>query len=327
MLSAILLAFIAIYFFAENKKSDAEINQISPVVSVKKNKIEKTKQQNETKEKATDKKFEIIFLGDLMFDRYIREISTQKGNDYVLAGLKDYLKEANLVVANLEGPITNEQSKSLGTKIGQAGHLIFTFTPNWAGTLNDFNIKLVSLDNNHIFNFGASGVASTKHYLDESKLDYFGLEEQPASKPFAVGEKNLFFVSFNQFRKTSYSQTLSEIKRIKSQTPDNLVVVYCHWGDEYQLTANKNQQQLAHEFIDTGADLVVGTHPHVVQNSEIYSGKKIYYSLGNAVFDQYFSTETEEGMGLKVIINDGQQPWQFQEQKIILRNNGQTVIQ
>jgi poly-gamma-glutamate synthesis protein (capsule biosynthesis protein) len=75
---------------------------------------------------------------------------------------------------------------------------------------------------------------------------------------------------------------------------DFLIVSY-HFGNEYQATSTLRQKTLAHLAIDSGADAVVGSHPHVVQELETYHGKPIAYSLGNFVFDQYFSTSTMAG--------------------------------
>src|SRR5690606_33310167 len=82
------------------------------------------------------------------------------------------------------------------------------------------------------------------------------------------------------------------IATLQTEHPDALIVVYPHWGEEYATTSSPRQQSLAHAFIDAGADAVIGSHPHVVQELELYNEKLIAYSLGNFVFDQYFSEET-----------------------------------
>lgn len=73
-----------------------------------------------------------------------------------------------------------------------------------------------------------------------------------------------------------------------------------HWGEEYSTKPNELQKKLAHSFIDAGADMVIGAHPHVVQTNEIYKGKHIYYSLGNYIFDQWFRPEVKKGLGVEV---------------------------
>jgi len=80
----------------------------------------------------------------------------------------------------------------------------------------------------------------------------------------------------------------------------DLVIVNVHWGVEYKHQHNKIQAEYGRAFIDAGADLVIGHHPHVVQGMEIYNGKPIFYSLGNFVFDQYFSSDTQEGLAVGI---------------------------
>jgi poly-gamma-glutamate synthesis protein (capsule biosynthesis protein) len=82
----------------------------------------------------------------------------------------------------------------------------------------------------------------------------------------------------------------------------DILVVSFHFGVEYS-PANTRQKQLAHAAIDAGADIVVGGHPHVMQRVETYNGKPIFYSLGNFIFDQYFSPYTLEGMVAEVSID------------------------
>jgi len=85
----------------------------------------------------------------------------------------------------------------------------------------------------------------------------------------------------------------------------DLIIVHIHWGTEYQHQFNQQQEKIGHALIDAGADIIIGHHPHVVQGMEIYKNKPIFYSLGNFIFDQYFSPDTQEGLavGLKLTNN------------------------
>jgi poly-gamma-glutamate synthesis protein (capsule biosynthesis protein) len=80
--------------------------------------------------------------------------------------------------------------------------------------------------------------------------------------------------------------------------------VAIHWGEEYRDVSNKRQQTLGRALIDAGADVIIGHHPHVVEEIELYRGKPIFYSLGNFIFDQYFSKETQEGLAVKISVGD-----------------------
>ena len=225
--------------------------------------------------------------------------------------MEDFLKQQDAVIGNLEGPITDNESVSINSQIGEPRHFKFTFQPDWAQTLEDKNIRIVNLGNNHILNFGEAGFEKTQEYLEQSRVEWFGdvsakICETGADCPdkSLIKELNgqrIGFVNFNQFTENSIMQTLASIKQLRSDA--DVVIVYTHWGTEYQSVAGEKIKDLAHQFIDAGADSIIGTHPHVVQNKEVYKGKTIYYSLGNFVFDQYFSPETKQGLGVQLMIN------------------------
>jgi poly-gamma-glutamate synthesis protein (capsule biosynthesis protein) len=82
-----------------------------------------------------------------------------------------------------------------------------------------------------------------------------------------------------------------------------VVIVYPHWGTEYKATPNAGQRTWAHRMIDAGADLIIGSHSHWAAAMEVYKGKPIWYSLGNFVFDQDWSEQTEEGLILELTFN------------------------
>jgi len=79
--------------------------------------------------------------------------------------------------------------------------------------------------------------------------------------------------------------------------------MFAHWGDEYTLNSNDFQKKVARSFIDVEADLVIASHPHVIQESEIYKGKYIYYSLGNYIFDQWFSEDVKAGLAVNFLFS------------------------
>ncbi|MDI6777680.1 MAG: CapA family protein [Patescibacteria group bacterium] len=267
----------------------------------------------------------ILFVGDMMFDRHIREAVAKYGSgkyNYVLEPMKEKLSEYDLVVGNLEGPITSNKSTSVNTKMGESKNFVFTFDPIVAKVLAENNIKLVNLGNNHILNQGEKGVEQTKKYLDETGVEYFD-----GSQSSTLGTENsvkLGFVSYNYSVPDSAETAIEEIKSVKEQS--DVVVVCPHWGTEYKTGDPGNSvRALAYRFIDAGADAVIGTHPHVIQASEEYQGKKIYYSLGNFVFDQYFQPETMEGLGVEITINPDRS-MEYGELKFEMTKKGQTIF-
>lgn len=269
----------------------------------------------------------LLFLGDLMFDRNIRQAAKKQGNDFIFEPLKNWLSENDLAIANLEGPITENRSVSVNTLPGEQNNFIFTFDPSLAGTLFSNNIKLVNLGNNHIINFGQRGLESTKQYLDSAGVSYFGAPANERSIAKDTKGVKVVLVNYNQFVGSvavERTAVIEEIKKTKAQA--DIVIVYAHWGTEYNSIANGAIKNLAHEFIDAGADLIIGSHPHVVQDKEEYQGKMIYYSLGNFIFDQYFSLEVKRGLAVKAKINLADKKMEFEETSLCLQNNGQTII-
>lgn len=269
----------------------------------------------------------IIFGGDMMFDRYIRQMSDQKGYDHTLDDLASIFSDADLVVANLEGPVTENDSVSLFSEIGSRDNYIFTFDPRILETLKSAKM-MVNIGNNHINNFGAEGISSTKSLVKKAQLNYFGDTGTPDEQRYYIKEINgqkIGFVNYNAFVKNAVENTISDIETV-SPNADH-VILYTHWGEEYSTYSREHEQQLAHHFIDAGADLIIGSHPHVVQESAVYKGKTIYYSLGNFVFDQYFSTETQKGLLVKVVIpTDAMRDIVFQEIPIAMNTRGQTHL-
>jgi poly-gamma-glutamate synthesis protein (capsule biosynthesis protein) len=276
---------------------------------------------------ASKKPVKLLFVGDMMFDRYIREAvkKYRKGDyNYVLEPVKEKLAEYDLVIGNLEGPITDNESVSIDSKMGESKNFVFTFDPAVAKALFDNNIKLVNLGNNHILNQGQKGVEQTKKYLNEAGVEYFSDQS-----PTLVNDKSralirIGFVSYNYSIPDSIDAAVEGTKSAKEQS--DIVVICPHWGTEYKVgDPGASVRALAHRFIEAGADAVIGTHPHVVQMSEEYKGKKIYYSLGNFVFDQYFQKETMEGLGVEITIKPDR-TMEFGEIKFEMTKRGQTIF-
>jgi poly-gamma-glutamate synthesis protein (capsule biosynthesis protein) len=216
--------------------------------------------------------------------------------------MSKYLDSFDLVVGNLEGTITELPSLSLSTVPGQPGNTTFTFPTSTGDLLFRHNVRLVSLANNHSLDFGRSGLESTRALLSAASVGFFGDPLDPSRKSIVkgVGGVPVAFVGFNQFLGVdSVQATVEEIERVK--TSADHVVVFAHWGDEY-VQANEFQKMAAHAFVDAGADVVVGAHPHVIQESEVYSGSLIYYSLGNFIFDQYWDDAVRTGLVLEALI-------------------------
>jgi poly-gamma-glutamate synthesis protein (capsule biosynthesis protein) len=242
------------------------------------------------------KEAKILFVGDMMLDRTIRTIGDKQGYDHLFSCVGGYLSGFDAVVGNLEGPITPAESKSLKTKPGEPGNTTFTFDPKVVSSLSKHNIKFVSLGNNHIMDFGREGLEITQVLLDKQDIVGFGSPIGSNAATTTINGKRIAFVAYNKF--LGQSDPKKTIDTIAKLDPGYQIVVYAHWGEEY-VPANETEKNLAHQFIDAGADLVIGSHPHVIQEHEEYKGRHIYYSLGNFIFDQYWIPEVRIGQGVE----------------------------
>lgn len=245
----------------------------------------------------------VLFGGDAMFDRYIRDVSDRRGGEYVFSCLTDTLRDADLVVVNLEGPITANESVSRSTRDGDHGHYQFTFPLRTAGLLYDHNVRVVNIGNNHIMNFGREGLLETKAALDYAQVEYFG--DPDVSEAERVLRKDvegvpLSFVNWSDWTSDKTDHTVAQVRAEKEV--GRIPIVYAHWGDEY-VPAPERTKVLARQFVDAGAVLVLGSHSHVVGEHEVYAGRDIYYSLGNFIFDQYFSDEVRTGALVRAVIS------------------------
>ena len=205
--------------------------------------------------------------------------------------------------ANLEGPITPNPSVTLGIKNAP---LQFTFDPSVAPELKSIGFTLFGLANNHTDNFGSQGLTQTRNYLAQAGLSYYGDPDNAdqISTIITVRGIKIGFVGFHEYSDKNLDRIFAEISRLRPIV--DYLVVFPHWGVEYQPNQDTFQEQVGHAFIDHGADVVISASPHVVQPIELYKGKPIFFSLGNFEFDQYFSDATSHGLALEVDLTPAQ---------------------
>ncbi len=239
----------------------------------------------------------ILFVGDIMLDRNVARHAMASSTTALFAGVFDLFKTADARVANLEGAIT------INPSIAQVDHTIlhFTFDPALAqAALAPLNLTAASLANNHTYDFYRGGYESTQSYLVAWGIKPFGhpYNTYSLSTTFDIRGKQFCLVGYHSLYDAGTAEVLAEIARLRPSCYK--VIVFAHWGEEYEPVAHMGQTEAAHSFLDAGADLVMGAHPHIVQNIEMYQGRAIFYSLGNFMFDQDFSWATTHGLAVKV---------------------------
>lgn len=251
-----------------------------------------------TKEE-NNSEFSFIIGGDMMFDRNIeyhfqgdklRNVMSEMGNR-VFWG-------TDLSLVNLEGPISRERLPYDNTK----GSMIFNFQPETTGVLQWLGINAVSLANNHTLNNGQKGLANTKEILTEAGIAYVGQDAKfndESIKQFTYGGVKVSVLTIDTLNTDTDLVPIIKSEKEKS----DFIIIMPHWGVEYEPIHHPSQESLAYKWINAGADLIAGSHPHVTQDAEIYNGKAIFYSLGNLLFDQDFSAETQRGLIVAGVYN------------------------
>lgn len=249
----------------------------------------------------------IYFVGDIMMTRGVKSsVIKNFSGDYnkLFLNLGD-LKNADILMGNLEGDVS-DKGKNVGSKYS------FRMEPSILPTLKEAGFDIVSFANNHVGDWSITAFKDTLGRLSEIDIlkTGAGLNKKEAEEP-AIIEKNgikFGFISFSDVGPVwmeAKTETAGILLASNPQMPEiiqnakskcDILIVSFHFGDEYKPIHNSRQEYLAHTAIDSGADMVIGHHPHVIQDIEMYKEKPIVYSLGNFIFDQYFSVETMQGM-------------------------------
>jgi hypothetical protein len=237
----------------------------------------------------------LVATGDVIPARWVDRQIRALGNDfhYPLAGTAELLREADLAVINLEAPLIE------GCPPQEANTFTFCGQPGFADALAEAGVDVATLENNHIGNFGAEGVAATEALLAEKGIDHADRDTLAARE---VSGLRFGFIAFNGVGEAFDREAIRLRIEEAVQEVDVLVAAF-HWGAEYVSlpqagpgVAPDDPVEIAHLAVDAGADLVLGNHPHWVQAVEVYEGKLIAYAHGNFIFDQMWSRETSVGV-------------------------------
>lgn len=267
----------------------------------------------------------LLFVGDIMLDRQIRAVMNARGPSYVFKDVFELLNSTDLTIGNLEGPITDGSSVSWGTAVGDPSNMRFTFPTSTPQTLVAQGFDLVSIGNNHINDFGTTGVESTKRFLRAAELSFVGDPLRTSDEPVIkeVRGVSVAFVGYNEFYGSDPQPTLASIREARRKEVDAIVVL-AHWGEEYKEEPPGHIRDTARAMSDAGADLIIGTHSHVIGVSEDIGKTRVYYSLGNFVFDQYFEERVRCGLVVRAVVEDGG-GITYEEERVGMERDGRTV--
>lgn len=254
------------------------------------------------------------FVGDIMLDRGVESaVSSHGGNDFkfIFKRVETELNNLDFLFGNLEGPVSDKG-------VEQGALYSFRMRPPAIEGLLYAGFDILSLSNNHTGDWGEIALKDTIGRLKTAGIAVVGAgsSAEEAYAPVIIDIKGVktAYLSFTESAGIYKGESVAlatdakvkeSVEWLKRSDQADFIVVHFHFGDEYQDKPNERQNKLSRLAVDSGADLVVGSHPHVTQTVEKYKDGIIVYSLGNFVFDQYFSDETMRGWLLKTHLKNG----------------------
>lgn len=295
--------FLSISSLFPVSKSLSPVITISPVpilTPLTLNSIFRKNSQNSMEK--NDRIISLITTGDVIPARSVNFKMVEKNDfTYPFAKTAQFLRSADLTLINLEAPLISD------CPVTNQG-MIFCGDQRFVEGLKYADIDIVNLANNHTFNYGETGLCETILLLERNNIGLSGIPESlNCSFPVAdfytkiVKGTKFGFLGFNILDNPPVTKILNAVKSAKNKS--DFLIVSFHWGAEYKSTPAKQTVELAKSAIDSGADLIVGNHPHWIQPLEIYKEKLIIYAHGNFIFDQQWSRETKTGIAVKILIS------------------------
>lgn len=233
-------------------------------------------------------------VGDIMLAGSGEKIYRKYGYDYPFAATRETLQQGDIIIGNLETPLTTAGAEFKDKKFR------FKTDPKAAQALKSAGFTHLSLANNHILDFGEEGLRQTLAALDAQAIIYSGAGLNLASaRKAGVIELNGVRVAFLSYSLTYPEEFFAGAEKAgtapgfapfftaditQAKKNADCVIVSFHWGGEGESTPKPYQVSAAHKAIDAGADIIIGHHPHVLQGVERYNDGVIFYSLGNFAF-------------------------------------------
>jgi poly-gamma-glutamate synthesis protein (capsule biosynthesis protein) len=247
--------------------------------------------------------FEIVAVGDISLARGVNVDLYTGRSESPLRYVAPLISRAHVAFGNLESPLT-KRAKRVADKGPHGGSIYLKGNPDYTFLLTEAGFDVLSLANNHIMDYGEQGLEDTLYYLEQEEIKRAGAGPDLAAalEPAVVDLDGylIHFLAFSGVEPSSYyaasgkpgSAPLNEATVLgaigRSRGEANLVVVSLHWGTESMAYPSSEQKRMAHKFVDGGADIILGHHPHVLQGIESYGDGIIAYSLGNFLFDSEY---------------------------------------
>lgn len=273
--------------------------------------------QAEEADEITNEPVTLLFTGDVLLSDYVLNNYNNSGIEGVLSPeLLSELRDADITVINNEFPFS--------TRGTQAPDKQYTFRvdPKYTSVLTDMGVDIAGIANNHVLDFGPDALQDTFCALDDAGIDYMGAGDDLARASALItkeaGGKTFGFLAASRVIPvvswdvqnsspgvfTTYDPTrlIAAIEEARSSC--DYLTVFVHWGIERDDYPQDYQVSMAKQYIDAGADLVIGSHPHVLQGIKYYKDKPVCYSLGNFIFNR----EIPKTAAVKITIDNENKP-------------------
>lgn len=244
----------------------------------------------------------VLFVGDILLSRNVKQ-EFQARKTFPWVSLKPLFQSADLVAGNLEGAVGDIQDR-LNSPVESP---VFAIDATDIPMLKTAGFTVLTIENNHSLDLGRTGKKNTIEALRKNQLTPVCLENSPQF--FTVKDVVISLVTLNLVlgRDSSKNQIPSieiEQKLRLAKSLSNIVIVSIHWGSELLDWPSHEQRKTASWLIRNGADIIIGSHPHVIQKPELIEGKPVFFSLGNHLFDQKYP-RTKEGLMVDIRIQKG----------------------
>ena len=266
---------------------------------------------------ALAEELNILFTGDILLDRGVRQVIEHHGVDHLFSeDIDSVFRQAQIVVGNLECPATKIEAPVFK-------RFIFRGEPEWLDILQRHGYTHLNLANNHSIDQGREGLLDTKRNIIAAGMVPVGAGENmnEAAEPVLLAEqpRKVWLVASLRLPLENYAylpdkpcvsqepmdSLLERVNHLRRTDSTAVIIVSLHWGGEHTLQPVPSQCLEAHQLIRAGADMLICHHTHTLQTIEDFQGKKIYYSIGNFIFDQPRLLNSKACMVLLRIKEDG----------------------
>ena len=264
--------------------------------------------QSSLSQPLQDNPLTVVLTGDILLDRGVRQVIEHRGADHLFSdGVDSVFRSAQVVVGNLECPATRIESPVYK-------RFIFRAEPEWLYTLHRHGVTHLNLANNHSIDQGRKGLMDTRQNILTAGMVPIGADSNmaDAARPvmLATHPRKVWLVTSLRLALENYAylpdqpcvsqepadSLLARVRNLRQADSTAVIIVSLHWGGEHTLQPVPQQRIEAHRLVNAGADVLVCHHTHTLQTVEDYRGKKIYYSIGNFIFDQHKPLNTRACM-------------------------------